>query len=372
MKEQVRSHSFTSSPYPYVLEYAGAQDVLRGISHKSMASSAPVEAFDPWVLEEPPCSSPHSIASSMGHSECVDTPPHSDVAIYDVLEPHFQDIQDPPISHTAWKSEPEQLWQPAYGETPSWCSESYMLPYYVDPSHDQLPLQPMNSYIPSSPTSAYDSYTANAEGFVSQYEHILAERVDSMPFRFRGTAKTEDIDGNRESDSASDSESDDSDYDDSASQGSSNPTTKDQRAARNVMNLGRWSTNVIDPYTIASEQRQYECPMQDTSHAKPVPCQKRFLRPEHLRRHVKTVHSKVRLHMCKVADCERPFSRGDNLRDHYWTHLERGGRSGKNSKMSFLELKAILGPRERKLAKRLKQRLNRERERQMMEAMTLL
>jgi hypothetical protein len=60
---------------------------------------------------------------------------------------------------------------------------------------------------------------------------------------------------------------------------------------------------------------------------------------------------------CKVPGCIRPFSRGDNLRDHYFTHIERGGRVGKNRKMEFHELKALLGPKERKLSRKLKLKL---------------
>jgi hypothetical protein len=95
------------------------------------------------------------------------------------------------------------------------------------------------------------------------------------------------------------------------------------------------------------------------------PCSQRFVRPEHLRRHVKTVHGNERLYICKVPDCLRPFSRGDNLREHYWTHLKRGGRAGKNRKMDFPELKAILGSKERKLAKRLREKLSKQRGKQM-------
>jgi hypothetical protein len=50
------------------------------------------------------------------------------------------------------------------------------------------------------------------------------------------------------------------------------------------------------------------------------------------------------------------FSRGDNLRDHYWTHLSRGGRAGVNKKMTLEELKVILGPKEKKLIRRLREK----------------
>ncbi|CAN9470822.1 unnamed protein product [Alternaria alternata] len=44
--------------------------------------------------------------------------------------------------------------------------------------------------------------------------------------------------------------------------------------------------------------------------------------------------------------------------NHYWTHLQRGGRNGKNDKMSLPELKAFLGPKEKLLVKRLKMKLH--------------
>ncbi|KAI0604604.1 hypothetical protein TUN205_11149 [Pyrenophora tritici-repentis] len=295
MREQVRAQSYTSSPYPYVPEYAGVQDVSRGNPHHSMISSAPVDAFDPWVLEGPPCGSPLSTASSIGHSECVPTPPYDGVAMY---EPYFHDIPDPSVGHTPWKSEPEQLWRPNYTEPTAWCSQSYVLSYHANPTQNQLPVQPMHSYMPLPRNSAYDS-------------------ADSMPFRFRSTNIKSESTSNRENDSQSDSDSDDSDNDDSASQKSSASTKKDTRAARNVMNLGKWANNVIDLYNNTAQQRL-------------------------------------------------PFSRGDNLREHYWTHVERGGRGGKNRKMGFPELKAILGPKEKQLAKRLKRKLDVETEKILM------
>ncbi|KAI2480005.1 hypothetical protein Ptr902_08186 [Pyrenophora tritici-repentis] len=364
MREQVRAQSYTSSPYPYVPEYAGVQDVSRGNPHHSMISSAPVDAFDPWVLEGPPCGSPLSTASSIGHSECVPTPPYDGVAMY---EPYFHDIPDPSVGHTPWKSEPEQLWRPNYTEPTAWCSQSYVLSYHANPTQDQLPVQPMHSYMPLPRNSAYDSYVVHTDGFVAPYEPLTTARADSMPFRFRSTNIKPESTSNRENDSQSDSGSDDSDNDDSASQKSSASTKKDTRAARNVMNLGKWANNVIDLYNNTAQQRLYECPMHVSgSQSKAVPCQRSFVRPEHLRRHVKTVHSKERLYMCKVPDCHRPFSRGDNLREHYWTHVERGGRGGKNRKMGFPELKAILGPKEKQLAKRLKRKLDVETEKILM------
>jgi hypothetical protein len=59
-------------------------------------------------------------------------------------------------------------------------------------------------------------------------------------------------------------------------------------------------------------------------------CQALFARPEHLRRHVHTVHEKKERLPCKVASCAKPFPRADNLRAHYWTHVKGHGRRGRN------------------------------------------
>jgi hypothetical protein len=72
-------------------------------------------------------------------------------------------------------------------------------------------------------------------------------------------------------------------------------------------------------------------------------CSQRFMRPEHLRRHVKTVHESARDYRCMVPSCNKGFSRADNLKGHYLSHLERGGRPGTNEKMSLESLELILG-----------------------------
>jgi uncharacterized Zn-finger protein len=61
-------------------------------------------------------------------------------------------------------------------------------------------------------------------------------------------------------------------------------------------------------------------------------------------------------HACKV--CNKVFSRSDNLRDHYSTHLKQGKRKCTNKRISFDELKAILGPEENELVQRLERKLH--------------
>jgi hypothetical protein len=52
------------------------------------------------------------------------------------------------------------------------------------------------------------------------------------------------------------------------------------------------------------------------------------------------------------------------LRDHYWIHLDRSGRKGKNRKFTFAELKELLGPKEKKLIRRLRQKQRQHEEKE--------
>jgi hypothetical protein len=155
-----------------------------------------------------------------------------------------------------------------------------------------------------------------------------------------------------------DSDGDRSDYeeDSSSSEKRGRSGSEDNYASTaGFLNLGKWSM-VADPFG-QPPQRHYICPDHDKPDVHGRRCDGAFIRPEHLRRHIKTVHGAMRPFRCKVPQCERAFSRGDNLRDHYWTHIERGGRVGKNDKMSLSELNVILGPKEKALKLKLKKRL---------------
>ncbi|KXN68621.1 hypothetical protein CONCODRAFT_22482, partial [Conidiobolus coronatus NRRL 28638] len=49
-------------------------------------------------------------------------------------------------------------------------------------------------------------------------------------------------------------------------------------------------------------------------------CGRVFKRAEHLRRHIRCVHSLDRPYACPVKDCGKRFSRSDNLNQHIKTH----------------------------------------------------
>jgi hypothetical protein len=372
MMQQRRVQSFTLSPYQYVVDYPGSHDLARRNSHDPVTSepthgsfnervpfhdfsraqsntrslSAPSDAVDPWLLEGPPCGSPLSISSSISHSESVPTPPYTGLPMYDPVEQPFQPIRD---DHATWTSEPEPIWRPTYIEPHPWGAQQYVLPCHSGPSYEPLPLHVVQSYLPSVGSSDAPPFL----GFTGPPPPYSRGRAtDSAPFN-QGHTNSNGID----SSAGSDSDSDDSDYDDDSSQKSSHSTSKGSRANASVMKLGPWAPP-MDTFANTSEQRHYHCHLVDLrgTHR----CPKKFVRPEHLRRHIKTVHGSDHPYVCKVPKCDKAFSRGDNLRDHYWTHLSRGSRAGKNEKMDFLELKVILGPKEKKLARRLKMKLNKQ------------
>ncbi|KAF2743951.1 hypothetical protein M011DRAFT_374599, partial [Sporormia fimetaria CBS 119925] len=57
------------------------------------------------------------------------------------------------------------------------------------------------------------------------------------------------------------------------------------------------------------------------THPCPYPsCAKRFKRPEHCKRHMKTHEKRPPVGHCEVAKCWKPFDRHDNCIAHYKTH----------------------------------------------------
>ena len=94
-------------------------------------------------------------------------------------------------------------------------------------------------------------------------------------------------------------------------------------------NLGSNSPPVLIPpldnnTTHLSESK--ETSQDDDEKPFPCPdCSKQFKRSEHLKRHIRSVHSNIRPFHCKY--CEKKFSRSDNLAQHLKTHykLNNGG-----------------------------------------------
>jgi hypothetical protein len=320
---------------------------LTDMYSQTPASTTDDLAFVPWLFEVPHYDSQLSRASSHSGSGYISTPP----SLIDINQTPMYSMEERPprvsidymATDSCYSNDHSYSWPqhtlefrgdlsqaPFDNCTLPWPSAGYGAP----------PLPPMDLHNPSARNYGSDRVRKPMLSTTRKPSHAENSTIGSV------------------------SDSEDSDYDDNCSSysqrnqtGSKSSNTSESSAA-SVLRLGKWS--VADPFT-HPPQRIYVCPL----HAKSGPtgsrCDQRFVRPEHLRRHMKTTHGTSRPHSCKVPGCEKSFSRGDNLRDHYWTHIQRGGRIGKNQKMSLAELKEILGPKEKKLVRKLKERLHKLR-----------
>jgi hypothetical protein len=319
-------------------------------------STAADLAFSPWLLNMSPYTSPLSRTSSLSSSEYISTPP-----AYTEPSPmyHLMDQTQPhPASYMAHDSQyvinQEFIWQAHLAGSTGGGSQQPLPPRstWQQSEYVTTSLPPNMEYY--APLYADNAAASFPQSRPSHHGRLQSSDEDA-------TLKTLDVDNGTVS-SDGDSDSDDFDSDDSSSSRSASHSNlrshQKSSTVAPVLCLGRMSM-VPNPYN-HPPQRHYVCPMLGKAGHVGRDCKQRFARPEHLRRHVLTVHGEDRPHVCKVGSCEKAFSRSDNLRDHYWTHLERGGRVGKNNKMSLAELKEILGPKEKKLVKKLKKKLTNE------------
>jgi len=53
-------------------------------------------------------------------------------------------------------------------------------------------------------------------------------------------------------------------------------------------------------------------------------CYKCFARGEHLKRHVRSIHTNEKPHKCPIEGCGKDFSRHDNLGQHMRVHKGQG------------------------------------------------
>jgi hypothetical protein len=110
----------------------------------------------------------------------------------------------------------------------------------------------------------------------------------------------------------------------------------------------------------SAKQRHYHCNLE---HGKDGQlCSNKFQRPEHLRRHIGTVHNPVRPYVCQVAACAMLFSRKDNLYYHYVSHLSQAVRNSRNIKVEPWQLKSFLGSSEMKRVQHLQTRLQKTKQ----------
>lgn len=353
------NNTFSSTLYQSPVDLAAPYNSSQPTTQESMNMSSQQEFLDiclrfdslghectedpnaSWLLEGPGYASPFSTTSSISPSDGLSTPPPSNgqqsVATYDLPNPAYHTV--PTSNQQAWSENAQSGWQGHLVEGNAWAPQ--VLQYWNENTYGSFQSEPIDSsYHPTSTESTPEPFEYLAAN------NYIPFPADTAPFRAEMSADLEvdDSDENASDTSGSEYQEDDP-----------TPTRQSMRGCRNassVLKLGKWMDASFNP-----EARHYACPF---SNGRPDPsgrvCSQRFVRPEHLRRHIKTVHGSDKNFVCKVAKCRRAFSRGDNLRDHYWTHISRGGRSGRNEKMTFNQLKDILGPKERKLVKRLRQR----------------
>jgi hypothetical protein len=340
-------NDFTQSPgdFRYAQGHSGHQHHTAPESespHDNYAhvlrSTAAEVAFLPWLMDVPTYTSPLSRTLSFNGSGYTSTPsPYTEsTSMYHLVDQTLPYSVDYMARDSQYIHNPGLSWQPHLsGDSTSssqqrltqqvitsWQSRDYVHPSLPHNLEYNDPL--FMDHAPSSaPHSGLETYH-----YCSPIYESTARPIDVI-----SPASSSDTNGNS-----------DSEY---------NNTKSNSSQCR--CSHPNWSM-VMDDCSYPSALR-FVCLVTQGDDDGSRACQKRFARPEHLRRHVRTVHESHYNYVCKVPLCLKTFSRSDNLRDHYWTHLERGGRIGKNVKMSLAQLKEILGPNETTLVKKLNIRL---------------
>lgn len=329
-----RQHSFDkSSPFSTV-----SLEKLQ-IPESRVADSL----IDPWLVDMPGTASPESSRLSMSPSQGIATPSSDGFYPPPYLEqlrlPATQLLEQPQpvqscaISHPNWASSAEN-WEHTYADSDLWGNQPFVAQPWIPNAYD--------GYVPPNAhhNLAYSINNAPLFAFSAQSAMPLPEPVQTRGAT--GSPSAEDNEDGISSDEESDWDDDESD----CSQSGSSPTKSKPKEKAPGISRDRW---MIPTPVFPTDVRAYACNM--------TGCPQAFGRPEHLRRHVRSKHTDVKDYRCIVPGCSISFSRSDNLRDHYWTHLHRGGRAGKNKKYTLQELKGLLGPKERKLIRKLKRKL---------------
>jgi hypothetical protein len=378
--EQQNTAPYVSSPYPNMMDLPSSHLPLRSapngpttprchehsFDESSYFSTVPQEisnfpisrvaesSLDPWLMDIPGTASPDSSRLSMSPSQGIATPssggfyspPYPEqlqLPAYQLLE-QPQPVRSCSTSHPNWVNSDDN-WERTYAESDLWSTQPFVAQPWVPNTYDGYAPQDMHLSHPQASINSLLPYT-----FTAQNQSPLLEPVRTEATTGSHTGEvSEDADS---SDEESDWDDDASDY----SQSESSTSKPKPKGKAPCVRQDRW---MIPTCIIQPETRAYGCNVPD--------CTAAFVRPEHLRRHYRSKHSGLKDFFCVVPGCEtKPFSRGDNLRDHYWTHVERGGRSGKNRKYPLEELREILGlkPKERKLIRKLKIKLNQHHEKE--------
>lgn len=367
--EQSNSTSYVSSPYPSMMDLPSANMSYCSASNNPSSPDARQHSFDetayfspgsqeilhfpvsrvaegsldPWLMEMPGTASTDSSRLSMSPSQGIATPPLD--ALYsppypEHLQPQMlekpQSVRSGLTSHPNWASSSDN-WECAYAENSMWSTQPFVAQPWIPNTYDGYApshMHPIHAQINQRPLPAFS--------VPAQDQFPVQEPVQT------GVALDSPAAGNNE-DTESSEEDSDSDEDASDYNGcSSHTSVARSRIRAQGSRVDRWiiPTSAIQQ----SITRGYSCHFLD--------CTTAFVRPEHLRRHIRSKHNPTKDYPCVIPGCNTYFSRGDNLRDHYWTHLQRGGRNGKNKKYTLAELRVILS-KEKKLLKRLREKLRK-------------
>ncbi|KAL5115676.1 hypothetical protein ACEQ8H_006388 [Pleosporales sp. CAS-2024a] len=317
----------------------GASSENYMITHGPIASEL---AFQPWLVEAS-SASPLSRISSLNDSHYVySQPPFMPAtSMYQVVDQQMTSVPPYTARQESYISGQDLAWQQHVSGASTWHTG---LPVWHGNNDENHHMPWFGNHVQTLPDSQVDTFPQASMELHTGPGNIISPRPSVTD-----SEKT-----------SKDSDSDNSAHED---EGRSHRGTREGSCwsigsadahadGARILKLGRWSTT-NEPFS-RLPQRQYLCGQIEHVENTERLCEKTFQRPEHLRRHIRTVHGKKRNYVCKVPSCGRAFSRGDNLRGHYWTHLEHGGRAGKNEKLTLDELKAILGSKEKDLLRRLK------------------
>lgn len=340
-----RQHSFDESSYLNNVDREVFIYSVTGVVEGSL---------DPWLMDMPGTASPESSRLSMSPSQGIATPPsdgfYSPPYPEQLQLPAYQLLEQPQpprsssTSHPSWVNSGEN-WERNYPESDIWATQPLVAQPWIPSSYDGYTSSNMAINHAHASNGALPPFT-----YASQSQFPAPEVAQTRPAAGNGGSPSGE-EGNEDEDD----DDEESDWDEEASNYSQSEVSSSKATSPRV-HIDKWIVPVNNIQQ--SGTRGYFCDIPG--------CTSTFVRPEHLRRHVRSKHRPERDFNCKIPECGRQFSRGDNLRDHYWTHLHRGGRAGKNRKFHLHELKAILGPKEKKLLKRLRDKLRQYHEKEQL------